>query len=220
MLINKFTRPRWPLYRLRYALFLALSLFCSTLSAADFYWVGDSGNWSDFANHWATTSGGSTFWSQVPSSADNVIFDANSFTTTGQTVYINVDAYCYDFRTTGISNSPTIQNSGPSQRLRVYGSMTLDPNMTWNYQRVVVFDAVALGNTITMSGHRFSQGCAFTGNGGWVLQDPFWSDRYMNLISGDLNTNNQPLRLDYFVSASTNVRNLDFTNSVLTMEGA
>jgi len=24
----------------------------------DYYWVGDAGNWSNFTNHWATTSGG------------------------------------------------------------------------------------------------------------------------------------------------------------------
>ena len=54
--------------------------------AADFYWVGGSGNWSDIS-HWRTTSGGATYPSVVPGSSDNVYFDANSgFTTTSKTV--------------------------------------------------------------------------------------------------------------------------------------
>lgn len=57
------------------------------LQAADYYWVGGSGNWSDYANHWATTSGGSVFNTQQPSLSDNVYFDNNSsagdYTVTG-----------------------------------------------------------------------------------------------------------------------------------------
>ena len=45
----------------------------------DYYWVGDGGKWSDFENHWATTSGGSTFHVTAPTQYDNVFFDENSF---------------------------------------------------------------------------------------------------------------------------------------------
>ena len=69
--------------------FLTFLLFITTnLSAADYYWVGGSGNWADIS-HWATTSGGVITYSQVPTADDNVYFDANSFTGPGQVVTIN-----------------------------------------------------------------------------------------------------------------------------------
>lgn len=41
---------------------LILSVLTLTYAlAANYYWVGGSGNWSDYANHWATSSGGSIF---------------------------------------------------------------------------------------------------------------------------------------------------------------
>ena len=47
---------------------------------ADRYWVGGDGNWSQANLHWSDTSGGSPSSSFLPTSADNVIFDANSNT--------------------------------------------------------------------------------------------------------------------------------------------
>ena len=43
---------------------------------ANRYWIGGSGNWSD-PSHWSTTSGG-TWDASVPTSADDVFFDASS----------------------------------------------------------------------------------------------------------------------------------------------
>lgn len=46
---------------------------------ANRFWIGGSGNWAD-TSHWSASSGGGGGASQ-PVNADNVIFDANSFTT-------------------------------------------------------------------------------------------------------------------------------------------
>lgn len=56
----------------------------------DRYWIGNSGNWSDTA-HWSTSSGGPG-GAAVPTLTDDVHFDNNSFSTTGFTVTLNVDA--------------------------------------------------------------------------------------------------------------------------------
>lgn len=61
--------------------------------SADYYWVGGTGNWSDFSNHWATTSDGSTFHTTIPSLTDDVYFDGFSFSTS-DTVYIDIAANC------------------------------------------------------------------------------------------------------------------------------
>ena len=44
---------------------------------ADKYWVGGTGNFSDYNNHWSTTSGGAP-GATLPNNADNVFFDVNS----------------------------------------------------------------------------------------------------------------------------------------------
>lgn len=70
----------------------------------DYYWVGNSGNWSDFSNHWATTSGGSTFHTASPGTNNNVIFDENSFTEEGHSVTIDgggSTVFCKDLDWTG-----------------------------------------------------------------------------------------------------------------------
>lgn len=48
------------------------------------YWVGGTGNWSDDTNHWAASSGGLPILGDLPTSSDDVFFDANSFSAGGQ----------------------------------------------------------------------------------------------------------------------------------------
>ncbi|NOS94323.1 MAG: S8 family serine peptidase, partial [Cyclobacteriaceae bacterium] len=55
------------------------------------YWVGGSGDWSDPA-HWSISSGGSS-GNTIPSSADHVIFDENSFSANG-TVNVTENVNC------------------------------------------------------------------------------------------------------------------------------
>ena len=42
------------------------------------YWVGGTGNWSDAANHWASSSGGAPGAGNAPDATSNVVFDASS----------------------------------------------------------------------------------------------------------------------------------------------
>ena len=79
--------------------------------AADYFWVGGSGDWSDHNNHWATSSGGSSFHNQVPSQLDNVYFDANSFTAAGQVVNMNVPGFCKDMIWEGTQYNPQLQST-------------------------------------------------------------------------------------------------------------
>src|SRR5690554_1530296 len=85
--------------------------FISATYANKYYWVGGSGNWNDYATHWATASGGTEFQIQVPSSVDSVYFDANSFTGAGQTVTLNVLGTCATMDWTGVTNTPTISGT-------------------------------------------------------------------------------------------------------------
>ncbi|MEZ4939686.1 MAG: hypothetical protein R3D58_02395 [Saprospiraceae bacterium] len=85
---------------------------CNLLDAQNtYYWVEGSGVWNDLS-HWATTSGGTTKHTIVPSILDDVVFDANSFTGAGQTVTVNQEAYCMDFTWDGVTNNPGFVASG------------------------------------------------------------------------------------------------------------
>lgn len=117
-------------------------------SAADYYWVGGTGNWSDVANHWATSSGGTVFHTQLPTPNDNVYFDLNSFLTIDDTVYTtggaSVNHYCKNFDWSGATNNPVFQQESV---LNISGSFTLAAGMKFNGY-VVDFESLTTGNTI------------------------------------------------------------------------
>ncbi len=109
-------------------LFIAL-LASTTLGAQTYYWVGGTGDWSDLS-HWATTSGGSTFHTQLPGESNDVRFDENSFTAVQQVVTLD-QAYqeCRTLDATGVLNNPMIQGLIYTDALAVYGDLILPAAM-------------------------------------------------------------------------------------------
>lgn len=141
-------------------------------SSVDRYWVGDGGQWSsssidsalgtfsqlvdrewtDDRLHWALTSGGDPAPALEPWTTENAIFDANSFSTSGQ--YVNLGrassatagfVACKNFQWTGVANSPTLRRNPDTAYLSsgyntqqsvalagvyITGSMTLDAGMS------------------------------------------------------------------------------------------
>jgi hypothetical protein len=112
-------RPR------RWVLLLLLTGAFSSAHAADYYWVGGSGQWDDLS-HWATSSGGSATYAQVPQSTDDVHFDANSFSASNQTVTIGATVTCRDLNWTGSVH--TAANGTLVNGMRLIGSGTMEVN--------------------------------------------------------------------------------------------
>jgi len=198
---------------------LSIVLFFSTLTfAADYYWVGGTGNWNA-TNRWATTSGGSTFYATPPTSADNVYFDANSFTAAGQIVTINVNAVCANMDWTGALNSPALQRDATTSRtLSIYGSLTLISAMNFNFQANVYFEALNTGTMLTSAGQSFKSNVYFQGVGGYVLQDAFMQTTgTIYLVRGTLDLNDKNMTANAFDTYYTNVRSLFLTSSTLTL---
>ena len=111
---------------------LACALFSSLLSAQTYYWVGNSGNWSDLT-HWATTSGGTTSHTELPGPENDVVFDENSFTAFGQTVTIDLESSnCHHFNALEVAFMPTIQGVGFYDELNVYGDIEIGAGTTCN----------------------------------------------------------------------------------------
>ena len=197
---------------------LALFTLSFTATSQDYYWVGGSGNWSDFANHWATTSGGSTFHTSAPTSANDVYFDANSFSGSGQVVTLDVEADCASMNWTGVTNFPSIL--GNSNDLNIYGSLTLAADMTANLSDVE-FESTATGNTITSNGTDLGSSSIVRFNGiagGWTLQDNLVTSS-LYISAGTLNTNDNNVNSgSFFQTSGSDAKTLNLGSSEITSE--
>ncbi len=200
--------------------FAIVLLASATTFAAGYYWVGGSGNWADYASHWATTSGGATFHTQAPTQNDHVYFDANSFTAAGQKVTINVNAVCADMSWTGALYSPElIRDATTTRTLSIHGSLTLITAMNFNFLGVVYFESIASGKTITSAEQSFKHNVHFNNVGGWKLLDGFLQtgNYTVYLVKGTLDLNDMPFTVNIFNSNYTNVRMMKLGDSIVTI---
>jgi hypothetical protein len=102
--------------------------FTTTRSPRDYFWVGNSGNWSE-VSHWAGTSGGTDYWDTPPSQIDNVYFDENSFTLADQTVTVNQTAYFNDMVWINDTLQPGLSSG---YTLYAYGSVIAPDSIRFN----------------------------------------------------------------------------------------
>lgn len=204
-----------------------INLFDAPVRAApaDAYWVGNGGSWSDSTNHWATSSNGTPNIANLPDQTTHVHFDANSFTLVSQKVYIDADAYCNDMIWSSVYGIPDLTgNAGSgSQELYIYGSLTLDANMTftayWRFA-TVVFKAGATGKTITTNGIAIPPTLTFdSAAGGWTFQDAVTTGG-LTLSAGALDTNDKAVTInstgEFTISGATS-RSLDLGSSIITI---
>ena len=228
--INQKLKPAIDLCQpVRLFLLMCLLSIGSAGSAADYYWVGGTGNWSDIANHWATSSGGSSFHGQVPGSDDDVFFDANSFTAPGQVVTIDQTiVFFHDMDWTGAAFLPKLSAPSISLELNIFGSLTLIPAMNFNTNGSWVFASNLPGNTITSAGQIFQNQVQINGTGGgWSLTDEInlngaaaaTNTGFITLVKGTLNTNGHPVTCLGFTSTNANTRALIMDNSLITLTG-
>ncbi|MEO5569438.1 MAG: T9SS type A sorting domain-containing protein [Bacteroidia bacterium] len=202
--INNQLRPATLSKRLL-LIFLAATVFSiGKIKAADYYWVGGTGNWSDFANHWATSSGGTTFYTSLPTPNDNVYFDANSFSTTGQVVTSNVViAFCnnMDWINALFNPSFSLQN-----QLRVYGSLLLSSGMVFSGGNILL-EATSPGQSIVTADTPIDCNFLFEGlNGSWTL--------FGDLIVPNFGTINFTNDVSFYSNNNTiNCENFNFNSS-------
>lgn len=200
-------------------IFLFLIGLLNPAFAADRYWVGGTGNWSDNTNHWSATDGGAP-GASLPTSSDNVFFTAAS---SGAAYAVTADTTvnCLDM-TWALPGAgvPTFQ--GTSQIVNVYGSLTLVATMVVSFSgSTMQFLATATGKTITTAGVAPTLNLTFSGSGGgWTLADALTlaSARTITITAGTLDTNGQTVTTGFFVSTS-GTRALNITNSTINLAG-
>lgn len=202
------------------SLLLFLALLCLPMihHAADYYWVGGSGNWSDIS-HWAATSGGSVTYQQAPSADDNVIFDASSFNGPDQTVTVNTDIIFFrNMSWDGVTNNPSFV--GPqSASMNIFGSMLLTPNMNFEFEGSTKYSGAGLSKGVNYAGHDAGYNLIFEGDGEWILEGAVSVDSMFQIRQGSLNTNSQEINTRYFYITSDNPKDVALTNSNITVTG-
>lgn len=201
---------------------------------ADRYWVGGSGNWSDTAR-WSASSGGAG-GASVPTSADNVIFDAGSNVGTG-TFTVTVDgtssvpSNCADFSTGGaggaLDGAMTLA-FGSTGYLYCYGSLTFPAsNLSLSVSASTAalwFMSTTTGKTITTNGVSIPGGLGIVFNGiggGWTLGSALTaSSSSFSVGRGTVDTGNFNITANALVSSSSNARTISLGSSSLTLGGS
>ncbi|MCU0435358.1 MAG: T9SS type A sorting domain-containing protein [Bacteroidia bacterium] len=188
-----------------------LTLGLSPLRAATYYWVGGTGVWSDYSNHWATSSGGTVFHTQMPGAADDVVFDANSFDSNLQTVWIDQPSLSIkSFSSINIDDTVTLDLSNylfPFV-LNCYGDFQNSSQMRTGVYLFLKINIVATGGTVNMAIGRNTWGEVYINTPANVN----WTDDTLRLHSvqldrGSLNLDVNFMRVEnYFNIAGENTR--------------
>ncbi len=193
------------------------------LPSTNYYWVGGTGNWSD-PTHWAISSGGvgQSPTGCVPTIRDNVFFDANSFSSVGKKVTVDIHANCKSMSWVGATNNPEFYSTG-SYSLSIYGSLTFIAVMNENLNGILYFNSTLAGQTITTAGQILnSSQILFSGTGEYILQDNFKTGGNCQIKHnyGTLNTNNKTVETGSFESNTTNTRTLTLGTSTIILNGS
>ena len=176
---------------------------------ADRYWRGGTANWDGTAgSKWAATAGGPT-GASVPTTADDVFFDATSSGTctiaSGNTGAKSINCTGFTGTIAGTSN------------ITVAGSVTLDAGMTYTHTGTMTLSGTG---TLTTAGKAFS-GVTVNGSGITVtLGDALnISTRSITLTQGAFDAANYNLTCTGFASSNTNTRTLTMGSGLWTLSG-
>jgi hypothetical protein len=194
-LLQKVVCVNSPLKKLM--LFIFLAGYFNTSDAASFYWVDGSGNWKNYSQHWATASGGSSFYDHEPASADDVFFDQHSFPS-GGILTIDVNATCKNLTWSPTSSMATV--SGTSGSLSIYGSLALTNHVNWDYLGNILFAGSGRGKTIKTAACQLRDVYLEGSGAEWILQDAI-SCNSLSLMSGNLKTNDRALYCSHHITS-------------------
>lgn len=194
------------------SLFLLISL---NSEAANRYWVGGAGAWSNTA-HWSTNSGGKG-GASVPTSEDNVFIDNHSFSTPAQSLKIQGEAICANFKWNAVN---AILDGTIESNLSVFGSFSFSAQVTNNFKGKINFRSSLQDNKITTAGKLFKGDLVFDGTGSWILNDGLRTAATSSvyLVRGSLNTNGKTISCGSFISNGEGTKSLNISNSIITIE--
>lgn len=176
---------------------------------ANRYWVGGAADWDGTAgSKWDSVSGGSGGLS-VPTTGDDVFFDANS---TGACTIALGNTGAKSITCTGFTGTIT-----GTAAITVSGSITLVTGMTWTYTGTLTSDATA---TITSAGKTFGPITKSTASTTLTLADDFTSTGAFTWNAGTLDFTDKTVYLASVNANNTGVKSIVFgTSGVLYLTG-
>jgi gliding motility-associated-like protein/uncharacterized repeat protein (TIGR01451 family) len=202
-----------------------LILFTFQLHAADYYWVGGGGNWSD-VNHWRLGSTAGSIPSIVPAAGDNVFFTAGSgFGAAAplRTVTMNANAFCNNMTwDLAVPNNPVFTRVGTS-RLSISGNLTLAPTVTFTS---ILADMVGSTNAVLTANGNVLGSLSISINkpgSGVTLADnliyaiPNGTANYVDFTEGYFNASGKTITAYALSSNRTVARNLDISNASVNL---
>ena len=205
------------LHRLQFVL-VCILVYVVPSQAADYYWVGGTGDWSDLS-HWATTSGGSVTHSQAPTSNDDVFFDGNSFTGSGQRVSLNLDIIFFrNMDWTGATPGARLVGTKFTS-INCFGSMEMNTQVVLDFDGILVFTGEGSGKTINSGGNVLGNEVHFAGSGEWILSAQLLADSLLKITQGTIDFNGQDVRTEYLQITGTSPRNLILGSSTIEVTG-
>lgn len=185
---------------------------------ANRYWVGDTGN-TGVTTHWSATSGG-TGGASVPTWDDDVIFDASSFTTTGQIVTLSSAMYCKSMDWTGVLYTPSFNMNSASYAVYCYGSLTFiaDMILTGTYAGRITLSGIGW---LTTAGHTlYSLNISYSAVGWVYVYGDLTVTNGITLNQGSLDTNNVLVTASFFdMGTVTGSSRLQLQASLLVLNG-
>ena len=176
---------------------------------ADRYWVGGTANWDATAGtKWATTSGGAG-GASVPTSADDVYFDAASGAVT---CTVSTTQNCRGLNFTGFTG--TLAGTGSIQ---AQGNVIVASGMTWTLSGTLW---ILGGVTQTLTTNGKSLTCTVNiDNAATVcnLADALTTTAALTVTRGTFTTNNYNVTASSIVSSNSNTRTINLGSSTVSV---
>lgn len=198
-------------------LFFSIVYLEKTL-ATDLFWISNSGNWND-PTHWSYSSGGQAC-NKIPTQADNVYFDENSFTLRAQKVNILGSANCKNF--TCLSEIPFAEFHGSSTSvLHIYGSLQFSKFIENYFLGDIEFTSTGGNETIFSASKLFNGNVIFNGpNSTWTLSDHLLLPltKNINLKAGKLYSSGKFIQANAIKIAPNASGALDLGTSVVIQQ--
>lgn len=180
-------------------------------ASRNLYWVGDGGNWND-SQHWSASSNGPG-GECIPTSIDNVFFDANSFNVNNQVV-TGGNIFFRNMTWDGVLNNPAVSFG----EAFTYGSIELSDNMNinqWSYIRLYGNEP---NHTLDTRGLSFTH-LELNGVGDWTLSSPIDARGQFFIYNGGLSTDGHDVRTERIRIWERNYLNIDISSSTINLFG-
>ncbi len=201
--------------------FLLLLISHHLLFADNYYWVNGSGDWTDFENHWAKSSGDTLdMHTNVPGAGDHVFFDANSFTEPDQLVALDT-SFVSVMSISWAGAEPSEFLSQSSDTIVIQQNLTLSSNLSYNHFGVTIFTAPSSSSASFETAAKQIKGDVHIDMPDGNMSLPSGLDmpqHTLYLLDGELDPNNEELKFKAFNGNQDTPENITGTPSIINAD--